>query len=916
MEGATTTSSEAVDASQAAVNSSSANPSDLTESGQQQEKQDVQEQEQQEEVKGEAEGETQPSKQDETKPETETSAVTDQKEQTSESAKNDTSEPAVPSTVANATDTATDSTGSDKQEQSAAQTAEAQQVETEAETKDTKQEQTQTKETTAAPTATAATETATSETATATASETATKASESQMQASAGGTSVDTEASAANLEPGVDFRTVSQLPSNLVQLLTHVVDSGYMEYDTIPESTLNKLCDMLVIDAENGLKRFTKLVPSYAGNREYVLFVLDDAIAKAKTIRLSPFGPEREERIQDLLFSTGYPLTVEFQERIFGPPPNLASQPRPSNSEVFLGHLPFDSYEDELVPLLQHYGTIYQLKLVMAKEEPTKNRGFALVTYTEPEAAKECITALNNYEIRTGWRIGTRPSYTDTRLFVGGCDRRTTNKQLQEQLSQYVGGVTEVIMYRGFGPHEANRGFAFVEFSDHGEASKALKDIKANRIPYVTYADWAKPENVETGDNDNSTVYVSGITRATTRDTITPLFEVYGKVVKATCIRDYAFVKFETHEAAVKAREGMNGKQIDGNTVKCTWAKPEAETDKKRRPYSGYPHSRSFSPPRFGRGRGRGRGRGSSRGSYPPHHDHGHYGGPPDYYGDRRGRGQGRYDDVQDRRRDHHYGSQGPAYDYDRSADYGYSASSAAPARDYYGDRGQAGQYRDPYPAARPRDAGASHYDRQQPPAQYGQASSYNSRDPYGTPSSQYNDAPYNPQDSYSRGNDRSSYYSDAPPPAKAPYVPPSEYQSRRDPRAEYGQPPQQQQPHYSARSDPYDPQPAGYDAGYSQRSYSAQAQSQPPPPAHQQSYAGYSDPRAADPRAEQQPYPDPAYAAPRADPRAAAPAQYPPSDAYDPAQVQPMAASQPPSSDPRQQRTYSSQYHPPAPYH
>lgn len=57
-----------------------------------------------------------------------------------------------------------------------------------------------------------------------------------------------------------------------------------------------------------------------------------------------------------------------------GPPP-------PRGCEVFVGKIPRDMYEDELVPLFDKAGKIYEFRLMM--EFSGANRGYAFVTYTK-----------------------------------------------------------------------------------------------------------------------------------------------------------------------------------------------------------------------------------------------------------------------------------------------------------------------------------------------------------------------------------------------------------------------------------------------------------------------------------------------------------------------------------------------------
>jgi len=58
--------------------------------------------------------------------------------------------------------------------------------------------------------------------------------------------------------------------------------------------------------------------------------------------------------------------------------------------EVFCGKIPKDMYEDELIPLFEDCGTIWDLRLMMDPMTGT-NRGYAFVTFTNREAAVNAV---------------------------------------------------------------------------------------------------------------------------------------------------------------------------------------------------------------------------------------------------------------------------------------------------------------------------------------------------------------------------------------------------------------------------------------------------------------------------------------------------------------------------------------------
>ena len=56
--------------------------------------------------------------------------------------------------------------------------------------------------------------------------------------------------------------------------------------------------------------------------------------------------------------------------------------PNPFYVKVFVGRIPRDVFEDELVPLFEVIGPIYEMRLMMTFGG--ENRGFCFVNYTKP----------------------------------------------------------------------------------------------------------------------------------------------------------------------------------------------------------------------------------------------------------------------------------------------------------------------------------------------------------------------------------------------------------------------------------------------------------------------------------------------------------------------------------------------------
>lgn len=78
------------------------------------------------------------------------------------------------------------------------------------------------------------------------------------------------------------------------------------------------------------------------------------------------------------------------QRKYGGPPPNWDGPPPGAGCEVFCGKIPKDMYEDELIPLFEACGTIWDLRLMMDPMTGT-NRGYAFVTFTTRDAAQLAV---------------------------------------------------------------------------------------------------------------------------------------------------------------------------------------------------------------------------------------------------------------------------------------------------------------------------------------------------------------------------------------------------------------------------------------------------------------------------------------------------------------------------------------------
>uniref|UniRef100_A0A1I8I8I4 RRM domain-containing protein n=1 Tax=Macrostomum lignano TaxID=282301 RepID=A0A1I8I8I4_9PLAT len=140
--------------------------------------------------------------------------------------------------------------------------------------------------------------------------------------------------------------------------------------------------------------------------------------------------------------------------------------------EVFIGKIPRDCFEDELVPVFEKAGRIYMFRLMM--DFSGSNRGYGFCIYTNREDTKRAVHELDNYEIRKGKTLGVCLSVDNCRLFFA-----------------------TLLFIRRPPDKGKNRGFAFVEYEHHKAAAMARRKLIPGRIQlwgHQIAVDWAEPE--------------------------------------------------------------------------------------------------------------------------------------------------------------------------------------------------------------------------------------------------------------------------------------------------------------------------------------------------------------------------------------------------------------------------------------
>jgi len=248
--------------------------------------------------------------------------------------------------------------------------------------------------------------------------------------------------------------------------------------------------------------------------------------------------------------------------------------------EVFVGKLPRDVFESDLLPLASKYGELCEFRIML--DYSGYNRGYAFLTYKKRSEANAALKGLNNYEIRSGKLLGVCRSVDNCRLFVGGIPKAKKKPEIMEEMKKVSDGVVDVIVYPSAADKTKNRGFAFVEYESHKTAAMARRKLMPGKIQLwgqPIAVDWAEPE-IDVDDDIMAQVkilYVRNLMLNTREETLEQIMtDITGiaTIERVKKIRDYAFVHFNSRENAAIALKQTNGMVIDGSTVEVTWAKP------------------------------------------------------------------------------------------------------------------------------------------------------------------------------------------------------------------------------------------------------------------------------------------------------------------------------------------------------
>jgi len=287
-------------------------------------------------------------------------------------------------------------------------------------------------------------------------------------------------------------------------------------------------------------------------------------------------------KLLELGNKTGYQILQQHGQRIFGGPPPDWTGPAPDRgTEVYCYRIPRDCFEDELVPVFQSVGKIYELRLMI--EFSGANRSYCYVRYCNSEDARKAILMLNNYPIRHGYPLAVTRSVDNRKLCIKTVPPLGSNlaeKNIVEELAKFVDGVSGVKFIA--------RRWLQIEFDSHRMAALARRQlVPGNQTMFghilIKQVDWADPEeNLSTGV-DNKVISVRGIVASVSEAEIKHWFNILteGQVDNVVRSNEEILITFLTPEAAYHVMAIGPNLEAGKEKLHLSWWLPRSQ----QRPY-------------------------------------------------------------------------------------------------------------------------------------------------------------------------------------------------------------------------------------------------------------------------------------------------------------------------------------------